>query len=145
MMFTAGIRGKAATDKPDLDQSFCDLPSQTTITQSGTHAGLPQIGEEPPRFVVPLRNQTANDGGRAVFRVGFRGIPVPTLTWHFNNQLIRPNQDFKVSMDARKGEGTLVIVEIFPDDEGEYTCQAENHLGVAITHCHLFVRCKSSS
>ena len=35
-----------------------------------------------------------------------------------------------------------MIVEVYPEDEGEYMCKAENRLGAAITHCHVFVKCK---
>lgn len=100
-------------------------------------------GEEPPRFTLPLRNQTVNDGDRAVLRVFFRGTPMPTVTWYFNSQPVRPGQDFQIEVDDVRGESTLVIVEVFPEDEGEYMCKAENPLGTAITHCHLFVRSKS--
>jgi len=96
--------------------------------------------EEPPRFTMPLRNQTVTDGDRAELRVFFSGVPAPTVTWYFNSQPVRPGQDFQINVDVRRGESTLVIVEVFPEDEGEYMCKAENPLGTAITHCHLFVR-----
>ena len=99
--------------------------------------------EESPRFTMPLKNQTVTDGDRAVLRVFFSGIPAPTVTWYFNSQPVRPGQDFQINVDVRRGESTLVIVEVFPEDEGEYMCKAENLLGTAITHCHLFVRSKS--
>ena len=98
--------------------------------------------EEPPRFTLPLRNQTVTDGDRAVLRVFFSGVPAPSVTWYFNSQPVRPGQDFQINVDVRRGESTLVIVEVFPEDEGEYMCKAENPLGTAITHCHLFVRSK---
>ena len=98
--------------------------------------------EEPPRFTMPLRNQTVNDGDRVVLRVFYRGFPSPTVSWYFNSQQIHPSQDFMINVDVNRGESTLVIVEVFPEDEGEYTCKAENPLGTAVTHCHLFVKRK---
>jgi|SRR6218665_2057551 len=100
------------------------------------------VEEEPPRFTLPLRNQTVNDGGSVIFQVFFRGYPMPTVTWYFNSQPIQPSQDFKIHMDFNRQESTLVVVEVFPEDEGEYMCKAENALGTAITHCHLFVKCE---
>ena len=98
---------------------------------------------EPPRFNLPLRDQQINDGDRAIFKVYFRGYPAPTVTWFFNSQPIKPSRDFQINVDVKRGESSLVIVEVFPEDEGEYMCKAENTMGAAVTHCHLFVRCKS--
>ena len=67
-------------------------------------------GEEPPRFTLPLRNQTVTDGDRAVLRVFFSGVPAPSVTWYFNSQPVRPGQDFQINVDVRRGESTLVIV-----------------------------------
>ena len=49
---------------------------------------------------------------------------------------------FQIKIDHVRGESTLNIAEVFPEDEGEYMCKAENRLGAAITHCHLFVKRK---
>ena len=72
----------------------------------------------------------------------FRGMPKPTISWFFNAQPIQPSADFQIKIDVNQGESTLIIKEVFPDDEGEYMVKAENPLGAAVTHCHLFVRCK---
>ncbi len=89
---------------------------------------------------MPLRNLSVMDGDRAIFRVFFSGNPTPHITWYFNSQPIKPSQDFQINVDIRRQESTLVIVEVFPEDEGEYMCKAENPLGTAVTHCHLFVK-----
>lgn len=96
--------------------------------------------DDPPKFITPLCNQTAPDGQRVVFQVKFRGFPDPVVTWYFNGQLIKSTPDFKISEDHKNGLSTLTIVELFPDDEGDYMCKVENHLGTAVTHCHLFVQ-----
>ena len=92
---------------------------------------------------MPLRDQSVSDGDEVVFRVLFRGSPAPTITWFFNSQPIKNSADFQLMIDAEKGESKLVIVEVFPDDEGEYMCRAENSMGTAVTHCHLFVKRES--
>jgi len=128
---TAGPTGPAGPVPGDVP------PGVTTSVQ---YPVFDEEEEEPPRFTMPLRNQTVTDGDRAVLRVFFSGVPAPTVTWYFNSQPVRPGQDFQINVDVRRGESTLVIVEVFPEDEGEYMCKAENPLGTAITHCHLFVR-----
>ena len=99
-------------------------------------------GFEPPRFTLPLRDLTVNDGDQAVFRVCYQGYPNPKITWYFNSQPIKPSRDFQIFVDTQKKESTLVIIEVFPEDEGEYMVKAENKYGAAVTYCHMFVRCK---
>ena len=60
--------------------------------------GQSQGTEEPPRFTVPLRDMTINDGEKAILRVCFLGCPSPSITWFFNSKPIQPTQDFKVIM-----------------------------------------------
>ena len=112
---------------------------RTTPVRSGRSTPTMQ---EPPRFTQPLRDITINDGDKVVFRVMWRGIPRPTINWYFNSEPIIPSDDFLIKIDIQRGESTLTIKEVFPDDEGEYMCKAESTLGAAVTHCHLFVRCK---
>ena len=74
--------------------------------------------------------------------VEFSGAPSPTITWYFNKHPITPSGDFKVDVNVEKGESTLVIMEVYPEDEGEYMVKAENPLGTDISSAQLYVRCK---
>jgi len=98
--------------------------------------------QEPPRFLSPLSNQVVRDGDVAVFRVSFQGYPMPNITWYFKQKVINSEQDFVVRTDSQKGQSVLWIREVFPEDEGEFTCKAENECGSAVTQCHLTVRSK---
>ena len=98
---------------------------------------------EPPRFTVRLANQVIRDGSMAIFRVSYRGYPLPKVTWYFKQKVIElMDPDFVISTDNSKMESALWIKEVFPDDEGEYTCKVENQCGTAVTHCRLSVLCK---
>lgn len=127
-----------------VHKSFVEISHQPMHTEQQRFISLqrkpyvPQ--EEAPKFTLPLRNQTVNDGDEAILRVMFRGHPSPSVTWYFNSQPIIPNRDFQINIDAERGESTLMLVEVFPEDEGEFMCKAENYLGTAVTHCHLFVK-----
>ena len=125
-------------------QGPCDVPP-APLSEPCAVIPLFPPEESAPRFTMPLRNLSTNDGDRAVFRVFFSGYPNPQITWFFNSQPIRPSADFQISIDIQRGESSLVIVEVYPEDEGEYMCKAVNPLGTAVTHCHLFVKCKSLS
>lgn len=94
---------------------------------------------ESPKFLVPLRNQTVKEGDALRFNVQFRGNPEPRITWYINGKTVQEDGDFQVTVDASRGESTLAIREVFPDDEGEYTCKAVNTVGTAISNSHLFV------
>ena len=56
--------------------------------------------DEAPRFTMPLRDMTINDGEKAVLKVCFQGRPSPTITWFFNSKPIQPTADFKVYQDC---------------------------------------------
>lgn len=97
---------------------------------------------EPPRFILPLSNQTVRDGDAAVLRVRFHGNPTPKLRWFFNRKAVENEEDFVIRTESMNGESVLWIKEVFPEDDGEFICKAENDYGTAVTHCRLTVQCK---
>jgi len=97
---------------------------------------------EPPRFSLPLSNHTVRDGDAASLRVRFHGNPTPKLLWFFNHKAIEDEEDFVIRSDFVRGESVLWIKEVFPEDNGEFICKAENDYGTAVTHCRLTVQCK---
>jgi len=100
---------------------------------------------EPPRFLLPLSNQSVRDGDATTLRVCFHGNPTPKLHWFFNEKAVDSEEDFVIRTDSVKGESMLWIKEVFPEDDGEFVCKAENDYGTAVTHCRLTVHCKRSS
>lgn len=95
-----------------------------------------------PDFTQLLQPQTVRDGERIQFKVRFTGFPRPKITWFHNGTIIKSTTDIKIVIDYERGESMLIIVEIFPEDEGEYTCSASNEYGETITTCKLTVICK---
>lgn len=47
-----------------------------------------------------------------------------------------------LDLKYRNGTATLTINEVYPEDEGVYTCKAQNTLGVVETTCRLNVQSK---
>lgn len=47
-----------------------------------------------------------------------------------------------MELKYKGGVASLVIKEVFPEDEGEYTCQATNSIGTASTSSKLTVKRK---
>lgn len=97
---------------------------------------------EPPRFILPLSNQTVRDGDAATLRVRFHGNPTPKLHWFFNQKAVENEEDFVIRTDSARGESVLWIKEVFPEDNGEFICKVENDYGTAVTLCRLTVQCK---
>lgn len=95
-----------------------------------------------PEFTELLQPYTVHDGDRAEFRVRFTGQPLPKITWFYDGKVITSTNDIQITVDYERKESILIIVEVFPEDEGEYTCSASNEYGETITTCKLTVTCK---
>lgn len=65
------------------------------------------------------------------------GNPQPNVTWYYGGQLLENSEDFKQSYED--GNATLIISEIYPDDEGTYICKAINTVGEDSCQCKLTV------
>ena len=50
-----------------------------------------------------------------------------------------------LDLKYRNGKATLSINEVYPEDEGTYTCKAQNSLGSVETTCRLTVQSKFNS
>ena len=100
---------------------------------------IPEDNLFPPEFTQLLKSQTVRDGNRVELIVNFIGKPSPRIRWFHNGQEVLPSVDFEIVIDYGRGISILIIVEAFPEDEGEYTCVASNKLGETITTCRLTI------
>jgi hypothetical protein len=65
--------------------------------------------------------------------------PRPVVKWFVNSkELIKSTKDFRIET-PEPYTSQLVINEIFPEDEAEYTCQIQNSFGSDVTSTELTV------
>lgn len=117
-------------------------PKKPIFESDVTFTSEDEIPEEslmPPEFTQLLKSQTVRDGNRVELIVHFTGKPSPRIRWFQNGQEVLPSADFEIVVDYNRGISILIIIEAFPEDEGEYTCVASNKLGETITTCRLTV------
>lgn len=91
-----------------------------------------------PRFVKPLSPVVVMDGEKVTFTCKVTGKPVPKVQWFHDQQPIHEAKDVTIYQDS-EGVCMLAISEVFPENGGEYTCQAVNKLGQAICKTSLIV------
>lgn len=93
---------------------------------------------EYPRFVKPLSPVVVMDGEKVTFTCKVTGKPVPKVQWFHDEQPVNEAKDVSIYQDS-EGVCMLAISEVFPENAGEYTCQAVNKLGEAICKTSMIV------
>jgi len=91
-----------------------------------------------PVFELPLADVTAFDGAGAILECRVTGNPTPEVMWFVNGVEIR-SMPPEVTVSYHASLCRLVIVDVMPDDEGEYTVRAINEAGSCITSAYLTV------
>lgn len=92
----------------------------------------------PPIFEQIFRNARFAQGGNALFEGKVRGIPKPTVSWTRKGAPLTETNKYKMTYNEINGIVTLLINNIGPGDEGEYTCTAKNQYGEAI--CSVYIQ-----
>nr|XP_061831771.1 hemicentin-1-like isoform X1 [Nerophis lumbriciformis] len=99
--------------------------SQTVTLSVHTH----------PVFTELLGDVSLNKGERLLLACGVSGIPLPRITWAFNNNIIPV-----VHYDHMNGHSELVIGRVSKEDAGTYTCVAENPVGTIKSLGFVYVK-----
>ncbi|XP_073660258.1 myosin light chain kinase, smooth muscle isoform X6 [Tursiops truncatus] len=97
------------------------------------------VMEAAPSFSSVLKDCTVVEGQDFVLQCSVQGTPVPRITWLLNGQ---PIQYAHSTCEA--GVAELHIQDALPEDEGTYTCLAENTLGQVSCSARVTVHEKKS-
>nr|XP_002122169.1 myosin light chain kinase, smooth muscle isoform X2 [Ciona intestinalis] len=91
--------------------------------------------EKEPSFPIQLDDHTVEEGDDIVLKCQVKGIPRPKITWLLDGEEIL-DAELKYDDD---GHAHLVLPEALPEDEGVYTCIAENPLKRVMCSCKVTI------
>lgn len=89
----------------------------------------PGAAEIPPTFVMGLRDVYHSQENDLIIDCKVRGNPVPSITWLLDNVTIEINNRIQ-QIQHHDGVCELIINKPTRRDSGNYTCRAENSMGV---------------
>ncbi|XP_074070774.1 myosin light chain kinase, smooth muscle isoform X2 [Macrotis lagotis] len=100
----------------------------------------PRVNQMAPSFSSVLKDCTVIEGEDFVLHCTIEGMPIPHVTWLLND---RPIQYAHTTFED--GVAELQIQDALPEDNGLYTCLAENPSGQASCSAQVTVQEKKSS
>uniref|UniRef100_A0A671LQK1 Myosin light chain kinase, smooth muscle n=1 Tax=Sinocyclocheilus anshuiensis TaxID=1608454 RepID=A0A671LQK1_9TELE len=94
-------------------------------------------GQILPIFKQPLGDITAVDGERLRLECQVTSDPQAVITWILDGKIVKASKFIILSQEGEKC--SLTIDKALPEDEGRYTCRAENAHGKAECSCMVTV------
>ena len=98
--------------------------------------GAPGQSISVPSLLQQTVETTINETQTAILKCTAVGNPPPKVTWS------KVNSSLPVGRHVAESSGALILQDVRPGDEGQYTCKAENLLGNINATAKLTVQCK---
>ena len=98
--------------------------------------GAPGQSISAPSLLQQPVETTVNESQTAILKCTAVGNPPPKVTWS------KMNSSLPVGRHVVESSGALILQDVRPGDEGQYTCKAENLLGNINATAKLTVQCK---
>ncbi|XP_051986777.1 myosin light chain kinase, smooth muscle [Xyrauchen texanus] len=92
---------------------------------------------KPPVILKPLCDITVVDGEKLMLECQVTSDPQAVITWILDGKVVKPSKFIVLSQEGEKC--SLSIDKALPEDEGRYTCRAENAGGKADCSCMVIV------
>ncbi|KAK6025519.1 immunoglobulin I-set domain protein [Ostertagia ostertagi] len=89
------------------------------------------------RFTKTLQDCQTVIGRSAQFKCIVSAMPPPEVAWYVDGDVIQSCREYEIVYED--GVCILRINEALAEDEGEYSCEAKNSAGKAVTKCYLKV------
>ena len=119
--------GKRNDDIEEVSVSYTvDVQSEVPL---GAVLGVPKEEKTlvPPEIAKSLKDLTVTEGDTARFEVEISGNPTPDVEWFNNGAKIEGNEETLLESDGNIRR--LVLMDVLPEDEGEYLVTATNEVG----------------
>lgn len=94
-------------------------------------------GPTPPEVVKPLKNANCIQNHNAQFQCTITGHPKPKITWYKGAREIMSGSRHHIYSEG--DVHTLIINDVYGEDEDEYVCRAVNKAGVKSTRAELVI------
>ncbi|RNA22005.1 titin isoform X1 [Brachionus plicatilis] len=95
---------------------------------------------KPPKFVVPLKNVSVEEGECATLLAKIDAYPYPSIQWFRNGISLPASTRTLPNYDFNTGLVSLRISDVQLADFGNYTALAQNKIGQDQTQCCLLVK-----
>ncbi len=89
-----------------------------------------------PFLQEPLVGMTVNEGQTAFLKCTADGHPTPKITWS------KVSSSLPVGRHVVESSGALIVKNVKPEDDGVYSCRAQNLLGSVNGSAKLTVQCE---
>ncbi|XP_012945307.1 myopalladin, partial [Aplysia californica] len=94
---------------------------------------------EAPKFIVSIETVESQVGETAKFYCKARGKPEPELVWFKDDKPVTADDSRYTISLGDDTDSTLVIVDLSPEDDGTFTCEAVNEAGKDRCKAELFI------
>ena len=119
------------------DRGLPGLPGSPGPRGPPGEKGAPGQSISAPSLLQQPVETTVNESLTAILKCTAAGNPPPKVTW------FKVNSTLPVGRHVVESSGALILQDVRPGDEGQYTCKAENLLGTINASARLTVQCKS--
>lgn len=89
-------------------------------------------------FLNELKDTTVEESNPLTLLAPFLGNPIPDVKWEKDGKILQSCNKIHFTCDGYKVG--LEILDTNTGDAGLYTCTLTNHLGSAISDCHVGIR-----
>ncbi|XP_016304858.1 myosin light chain kinase, smooth muscle-like [Sinocyclocheilus anshuiensis] len=130
---TTEKKEKASPEKKTNDGQIAETNDKKAKVVNGGEKDAGKL----PIFKQPLGDITAVDGERLRLECQVTSDPQAVITWILDGKIVKASKFIILSQEGEKC--SLTIDKALPEDEGRYTCRAENAHGKAECSCMVTV------